>query len=358
MKKNIVRWTILMVILGLVGFSATGCGQSRTKPTSTPTLLSATPTDLPTETPTLAPTLTPAPPLAVLLAPPGSDAAQAQAFQSALNEPITAAGLRWQVRPSLSQADLTPDLRLVIVIPPDPGVAALAGSGPNTLFLSVAIPGVEPRDNLSVIAASSERADQQGFIAGVIATMITPEWRVGAIGLAENVASKSAENAFINGGTYFCGLCLQAYPPFYDYPMVANLPATASPAEWREIANFMVDHMVQTVYIAPGAGDAEMFDVLAQAKVNMLGEYLPSEALRPHWAVSLRPAEILPVVLNLLPQLLKGTAGEKVDMPLTLLDANPDLFSPGRQRLAQQTLDDLLAGYIDTGVDPATGETR
>jgi len=294
----------------------------------------------------------------VLLAPPGSDATLAQAFQSALNEPITAAGLRWQVRPSLSQADLTPDLRLVIVLPPDPGVAALAGSAPNTLFLSVAIPDVKPSANLSVVAASSERTDQQGFIAGVIATMITPEWRVGAIGLADNVASKSAENAFINGGTYFCGLCLQAYPPFYDYPLVANLPATASPAEWREIANFMVDHMVQTVYILPGAGAAEMFDVLAQAKVNMIGENLPAEGLRAHWVVSLRPAEILPEVLNLLPQLLKGTAGVKVDMPLTLLDANPDLFSPGRQRLDQQNLDDLLAGYIDTGVDPATGETR
>jgi hypothetical protein len=294
----------------------------------------------------------------VLLAPPGSDTAQVQAFQSALNEPITAAGLRWQVRPSLSRDDFTPELRLVIVLPPDPGVAALAGSAPNTLFLSVAIPGVEPAANLSVISASSERSDQQGFIAGVIAAMITPDWRIGVIGLRENVASKAAENAFINGGTYFCGLCLQAYPPFYDYPTVVNLPATASSAEWREIGNFMVDHMVQTVYVVPGAGDSGMFDVLAQANVNVIGENLPSEALRTHWVVSLRPAEILPVVSELLPDLLNGKAGVKVAMPLTLLEANPALFSPGRQHLAQETLDELLAGFIDTGVDLATGENR
>jgi hypothetical protein len=43
---------------------------------------------------------------------------------------------------------------------------------------------------------------------------------------------------------------------------------------------------------------------------------------------------------------------------LTLLDVNPALFSPGKQRLAQETLDDLLAGFIDTGVDPVTGESR
>ena len=358
MKNYASRWIIPIVMLGLFGLLAAGCGQLKSKPTQTPTLPSVTPTAPPTETPLPTPTATPLPPLAVLLAPPGSDATQVQTLQSALNDPITAAGLRWQVRPSLSQVDFTPELRLVIVLPPDPGVAAMAGAASHTQFLSVAIPGVEPAANLSVIAASSEQSDQQGFIAGVIAAMITPDWRIGVIGLKENAASKAAENAFVNGGTYFCGLCLQAYPPFYDYPTVVNMPATASSAEWREIGNYMIDHMVQTVYVVPGAGDAAMFDVLAQANVNVIGENIPSEAMRAHWAVSLRPAETLPVVLELLPDLLNGEAGVKVAMPLTLLEPNPDLFSPGRQRLAQETLDDLLAGFIDTGVDLLTGEPR
>jgi hypothetical protein len=358
LKNYALHWTLLIVMLVLFGLLAAGCNKTASKPTLTPALPSLTPTALPTDTPIPSPTFTPLPPLAVLLSPTGSNAAQVQAFQSALNEPITAAGLRWQVRPSLSQGDFTPELRLVIVLPPDPGVAVMAAAAPLTQFLSVAIPGVEPVANLSVIAASSERSDQQGFIAGVIAAMITPDWRIGVIGLADNVAAKASENAFINGGTYFCGLCLQAYPPFYEYPLAANLPATASPAEWREIGNYMIDHMVQTVFVVPGAGEAGMFDVLVQAKVNLIGENMPSEASRDRWAVSLRPAETLPVVLELLPDLLNGKAGEKVDMPLTLLDVNPDLFSPGRQRLAQETLDDLLAGFIDTGVDLLTGEPR
>jgi hypothetical protein len=360
LKINSSRWNFLILIamLGLLGVWTAACNNIAPKPTLTPTVPSLTPTSLSTDTPTPSPTPTPLSPLAVLLAPPGSDASQIKAFQSALNEPITAVGLRWQVRPSLSQDDFTPELRLVVVLPPDPGVAALAQTAPKTQFLSVAIPGVEPAANLSVIAASSERSDQQGFIAGVIAAMISPDWRIGVIGLADNVTSKAAENAFINGGTYFCGLCLQAYPPFYDYPMVVNLPATASSAEWREIGNFIVDHIVQTGYVVPGAGDSGMFDVLTQAKVNVIGESMPSEALRAHWVVSLRPAETLPVVLKLLPDLLNGKAGEKIAMPLTFLDANPELFSPGRQRLAQETLDDLLAGFIDTGVDLVTGENR
>jgi hypothetical protein len=358
LKKTIFHWIAWIQILSLASLFISGCSHNKPLPTSTPPPPIDTPTELPTETPTLAPTPTPQPPLAVLLAPPGSDTAQVQAFQSALNAPITAAGLVWQVRPSLSSSDMTPELRLVVVLPPDPGVAALAVSAPHTVFLSVAIPGVEPTENLSVIAASSERADQQGFIAGVIATMITPEWRVGVIGVADQIASKSAENAFINGGTYFCGLCLQAYPPFYDYPLVINLPVTASQVEWREAANYMVDHMAQTVFVVPGAGDAGMYEVLAQGNVKIIGESLPSDSMRAHWAVSLRQEDILPVVQKLLPNLLDGKAGVKVAMPLTLLDTNLDLFSPGRQLLAQETLDDLLAGFIDTGIDPATGDNR
>ena len=70
------------------------------------------------------------------------------------------------------------------------------------------------------------------------------------------------------------------------------------------------------------------------------------------------PSGLSQKVSKLLPDLLAGKAGEKVVMPLSLLDVNADLFSPGRQHLAQETLDDLLAGFVDTGVDPATGENR
>jgi hypothetical protein len=45
-------------------------------------------------------------------------------------------------------------------------------------------------------------------------------------------------------------------------------------------------------------------------------------------------------------------------LPLALQHVNPQLVSPGRQRLVEEMLAELRAGYIDTGVDPATGESR
>ena len=61
---------------------------------------------------------------------------------------------------------------------------------------------------------------------------------------------------------------------------------------------------------------------------------------------------------ELLPGLLNGEGSVVVELPLGFTAVNPDLFSPGRQRLTEIMLADLLAGFIDTGVDPATGEAR
>jgi hypothetical protein len=55
---------------------------------------------------------------------------------------------------------------------------------------------------------------------------------------------------------------------------------------------------------------------------------------------------------------LNGTAsaGQSSFVPIQFTHINPELFTPGKQRLAEQILSDLQTGYIDTGVDLTTGE--
>ena len=349
-------FSILFTLLLAASLLLTACEAVIPAPTATPTPAeTATPTASPTPEPTA--TLTPLPPLAVLLAAPEADPAQVSTYQTALSEMISAAGLRWQVRQRLEAADLGPELRLVVALPPDPGLAALAAAAPQAQFLAVGIPGLEASANLSIVGAQGPRADQQGFIAGVVAAMLTPDWRVGVISIGDTVEGRAARSGFINGVVYFCGLCRQAYPPFYDYPLYVELPATASSAEWQAAANFMIDHMVDTVYIYPGINDPATLELLAQADIIMLGSGTPSEALRPHWAASLA-SNPLGQVQSVLPQLLEGQGGLNLPLPLGFAEVNPDLFSPGKQALAEQTLNDLLADYIDTGVDMATGENK
>ena len=121
-----------------------------------------------------------------------------------------------------------------------------------------------------------DHPDQQGFIAGVIAAMLSNDWRVGVISLSDTVEGHAARTGFLNGVVYFCGLCRPAHPPFYEYPLVYELPSTATSAEWQEAANYMVDHDVLAVYVFPQAGDESMLSILAAGKINIISSGEPS----------------------------------------------------------------------------------
>ena len=351
-----IRYIIYAILLAFLSLSLSACGRviPTDKPTPTP---SPSPTATATPIPTLTPTPTPLPLTAVLLAPAGADEAMVSNLQTALNVIITAHGLRWQVRQQLSPEDLIPELRLVVVVPSDPGLAQMAASAPDTQFLAVGIPGLESAPNLTLIGKASDRPDQQGFIAGVIAAMLSPDWRAGVISLSDTVEGRSARSGFLNGMVYFCGLCRPIHSPFYAYPLYFELPSAATTAEWQEAANYMVDHYVQTVYVYPGAGDEAMLSSLAAAGVNIISSGEPPETASENWVVSLT-TDPLPLIQSQVEGLLNGTisGGLSMAVPIQFTNINPALFTLGKQRLAEQILSDLLAGYIDTGVDLTTGE--
>ncbi|PWB54809.1 MAG: hypothetical protein C3F13_05985 [Anaerolineales bacterium] len=328
--------------------------------TESPATSIASPTvNLVIATPTVTPSPSPVAPFAVLLAPPGSDSAQVNALQTALNDTITQAGLQWQVRQQLTMNDMVPELKLVVAVPPDPGLAEFVTQGRGTQFLALDIPDLTPAPNLTTINTQDVRPDQQGFVAGEIAAMLSEDWRVGTISLSDTTEGRSARSGFLNGVVYFCGLCRPVHPPFYEYPTYVELPATATTAEWQEAANYMVDHAVRSVYVYPQAGDEAMLSILAQAGINIISSGNPPAAASSTWAVSLT-AEPITFIQKQVAGLLEGTisGGHSLYVPIEFTNINPSFFTPGKQRLAQQTLSDLQAGYIDTGVDLTTGEKR
>jgi len=353
-----LRYTILVILFLCLGLLLSACGPviPTTKPTFT---LSPSPTASITPSPTLTPTPTPQPPVAVLLATSGADQAQVSQLQTSLNDIVLTSGLRWQVRQQLTENDLIPSLRLVVVVPPDPGLAELVAAAPDTQFLAVGIPGLEVAPNLTSIGADGDRPDQQGFIAGAIAAMLSGDWRVGVISLSDTVEGRSARSGFLNGVVYFCGLCRPAHPPFYKYPLYIELPSTSSTLEWQEAANYMVDHAAATVYVYPGAGDESMLSILATANVNIISSGEPPQAARSSWVVSLT-TDPLPLIQSQVKGLLDGSlsGGQSLVVPIQFTQTDQLKLTPGKQRLAGQILSDLQAGFIDTGVDLTTGEFR
>jgi hypothetical protein len=250
---------------------------------------------------------------------------------------------------------------LVVALPPDPGLANLASANPGIQFLAVGIGGVEAGRleagaNVSLIGAQGGRPDLSGFLAGYLASVVTQDWRVGVISRADLTEAKAARLGFVNGAIFYCGLCRPAYPPFVQYPLFSELLAEGEQAE-QQAADQLIASAVKTVFLAPGIGETFLPGYLAQAGVNMIGGGSPAESLRPHWIASIR-LDQAEAIRQLWPQLIKGEGGISVSAPVVITDVNPDLLSPGRQRLVEQMLSELLSGYIDTGVDPQTGEPR
>ncbi len=353
------RTTLPAVLIACLLWLLAACGAI------SPTQVGSTLTPLPSLTttatliPTVTPTPTPLPPTAVLLAAPGADQVMVDTLQAALNDIVTGRGLRWQVRQGLALNDLTPALRLVVAVPPAPGLAELTAKAPETQFLALGIQGLEPALNLTLIGDAGDRPDRQGFIAGVITAMLAPDWRTGVISLSDTVAGRSARTGFLNGVKYFCGLCRPLHPPYYEYPLYFELPLTASPPEWQEAANYMVDHSAQAVYVFPGAGDESMLSILVAEGVTIISSGATAETASKSWALSLS-ADPLALIQDLVEGLLDGaiTGGKSLTVPIQFTQINPELFTPGKQRLAGEILTDLQNDKIDTSVDLTTGENR
>jgi hypothetical protein len=201
------------------------------------------------------------------------------------------------------------------------------------------------------------RFDQQGFMAGFIAAMITPDWRVGVIGLSDTQAGRASLNGFINGVGYFCGTCRPVYPPYLHYPESISMTQAEIDVSWRLAVDSLVQASVQTVYVPPEASSEPMLVDLIQNGMNIIGGEEPPQEFQSNWVVTIQPDPTQAVRL-LWEDLVAGFGGVSLPMPLVIMEVNPDLLSPGRLKLAESIMQELLDGYIDPAVDPITGEAN
>lgn len=311
---------------------------------------SATATALSTFTPQ--PTATPTTPLTMLVIPADLPQEESALYQKTVYDLAYAAGMRFQVLNTLTPFDLElagQALKVVVVFPPDPGLAGLTALAPHAQFLAVGIPDLVPSANLTVIAATNRSVEQQAFLAGYIAAMLSPDYRTGILTLADDPKGLAAETAFINGRTFYCGLCLASFPPWYEYPLHIEIPADTSEEQYPAYTRAFHNYQVEVVYVYPPIATIDVLDTLAQYNINIIGESLPSEDVRDQWVVSIQP-DLLAAIQQVFPDLVAGQGGKEIAIPLFLKDINDALLSEGKLRLVQEILADLQAGYIDTGV--------
>jgi hypothetical protein len=295
-------------------------------------------------------------PLAILVLPADMAQQDKDSYQTLIYDLTQANGMRFQVLNSLSADDLAlvgPALKVVIALPPDPGLAALTAAAPGVQFLAVGIPNLATASNLSSMGANGFPVDQQAFLAGYIAGLVAPEWKVGILSQKDNPAGDSAVTAFTNGFVYYCGSCRNPlFPqPAGIYPVVVRIPTDAKPAEYTSYADLLIHNVVKAAYVYPDVATSDLLSYMSQNNLLLIGQTLPSETVRPNWIASIQPDEIT-AIKNIFPDLVAGKGGKVVPTPLVLADVNSDLLGAGKLRLVQAVLDGLQNGTIGTGVTP------
>jgi hypothetical protein len=278
------------------------------------------------------------------------DKSVSDAYQKVVYDLAQGSGMRFQVRNTFTAADIEPGLQVAVVLPPDPGIAALAAAAPKVQFLAINLPGVTAGGNISVLASNS-RADVPAFIAGYTAAMISNDYHAGILVPQNNPDAQRAIIAFANGMSYYCGLCQPFYYVPYRFPQYLEIPAAETKANYPGYANLLISkYNVDTIYLYPDIAIKELTDSLGTTGTQVIGTSLP--ASKPvGWVMTIRPDETK-AIQNGWPDLVAGKGGQNIQSPLGLRDVEPTLLSPGKERLVQQVLDDLQAGRISTGAGP------
>jgi hypothetical protein len=338
------KFALLILILALL---LGACGPKAT----------VAPTAIPSETPTPAPTLTPTPstPLAILVVPTDMDKATSDLYQKTVYDLAQASGFRFQVRNTLSAADvLDSTLKVVIVLPPDPGIAVLAAAAPQAQFMVVNVPGITAGGNVSVLANNADVLTS-AFLAGYVAAMVTDDYRVGMIIPKDNPQALQAFQAFANGMAYSCGQCtvvnLYAYPwcvPLYPapcFPRSVEIPSDAKADTYGAYADIlMTQNNVETIYVYPDVATDALLTYLGTVGVASISNTMPAQ--RPASFIMAMQPDTIKAIQAAWPDLIAGKGGVSIQSPLGMTNIDPALLTEGKQRLADQVLLDLLAGRI------------
>jgi len=277
-------------------------------------------------------------------------------YQTLIYDLARANGMRFQVRNVLTPADVAFEgtaLKVVVVLPPDPGLAALVAAAPDVQFLAVGIPGLVEAPNLSSIGAAGLPVDQQAFLAGYIAGMVAPEWKVGVLYQKDTAGGEAARDAFANGFYFYCGTCRNPiFPqPAGIYPVPVGIPTDAPESTYNGYANLLIQNFVNVAYLYPDIATPDLLSYMAQNGVLLISQTLPGEDVRSNWIASIQP-DLISALQRIFPELVAGNGGQIAPTPLFLTDVNPDLLSAAKMRLVQDVLNGLQNGTIGTGVNP------
>lgn len=332
------RFTSSLILLTALILAA--CNPPQASPVVTPE------TPVPQASHTPSPTATPTPPPEKALF--SGDSGNPLLTESALAlllEQAALAGLSVETVQSLQADALTPEVKLVVALTPPPDLPALLAAAPQAQFVVVSPAPLEPSANLSVVRL---QAEHQAFIAGFVSVLLSTDWRAAGLIPAE---TPNLQEAFANGGRYFCGNCSPGWPLGATFPQVGGAPAPADGPAWQAAAAFLFDNgKVEVFYLSAEATRPEVLAYLNGldqfgTTIRLVGAQPRPEGLESQWGATVG-FDTLAALGQTLPEALAGRSAGSLSVPVSLSEVNPNLLTPGRQQLVEQIMQEVAAGLI------------
>ena len=339
LKTNLRKFILTLFVIFLFGLSAAGCGSKAEQAAQEPEVL-----------PTIEqPTATPLPPdRAVLIISPDDNAETAAQAQNLLAELSASSGLEFETRQEITAETLTADIKVLVFLHHPDNLGTLAAGASGTQFAAISDLDWTPPANVTLI---HEDTTGTAFLAGYIAAITAPNFRVGALLATEDTQMNIA---FKNGVSYYCGICSSAITPLNTYPVVAEQTAASTPEIWQAFFDQINQSKVNVVYIAREAISPQLLSYLSSQDVAILSNQQVTEEGRSRWAASIYMDAITPL-REIWGDLVAGIGGKTVSatfqigdtQEITLTDGSVWL-SPGKLILVNQMIELLREGQINT----------
>ncbi len=257
-----------------------------------------------------------------------------------LEELANTAGLQIEELVELSPPALNPGTQIVVLIGVPSIASGLIQDNPEIQFLLIGETDIEPSTNVSTIGSGGLPRHEQSFLAGYIAALITPEWRVGMM-LNETEPTELADT-FQRGAKFYCGLCRQTYPPFYEYPVIEIIEAEGDNQVFKSLSGFSVD----TVYVSEGViTQASGIEEVETLSIKVIGAAPPLGSTRSDWVTTIQ-FDLEAPIKSIWSDLIEGNGGKDLPISFVLIDVNDDLLSPGKFDHANRVIEEVVSGYI------------
>ncbi len=337
-RPAISRWIILFFTLA--GLLLTGCdagNQTETASTDLPAIITPSETNEPQPTPTQ----TPEPGKLIVIANTSSGQIWAEVKGKAA-ELAASSGFIYEERPSLQVSEIAADWKVVILLAYDPVLSDALAAAPHVQFIVFSEQDLGMAPHLNVVRL---RWEYQAFMAGYLSILITPDWRVSGLFSPDETGARK-EEAYLNGGHYYCGICNSILSPIARFPLTGRITADASAGAWQTEIETLMGKILYSMYVSPESANPEMLAYLAQSGLVLIGGETPPDELRSRWAATVR-LDLVTALEQIWTMTLSGEGGNIVDTPVLITDINEDFFSPGRQRLVEETHQELIDGWIN-----------